>query len=80
MVARLLLEKGADVNAKTHDGHTALQLAAAKGHETVARLLLEKGADVNAETHDGDTALRLAARKGHKTVARLLTQFAPNLY
>jgi ankyrin repeat protein len=38
-VVRLLLEKGADLNAKTRDGKTALHLAAEEGHETVVQLL-----------------------------------------
>ncbi|KAI9853716.1 MAG: hypothetical protein M1813_001832 [Trichoglossum hirsutum] len=73
MAARLLLEKGADLNVKTYDGRTALHLAAEKGHETVVQLLLEKGGAVNAKTYDGQTALHLAAEKGHETVVQLLT-------
>ncbi|MBI4824375.1 MAG: ankyrin repeat domain-containing protein [Nitrospirae bacterium] len=34
-----LLDKGADVNAKTNDGMTALMLAADKGHTEIVRLL-----------------------------------------
>jgi ankyrin repeat protein len=73
MVALLLLEKGADLNAKTHYGQTVLHLAATNGHETVARLLLEKGVDVNEKTDGGKTALRMAAENGYQTVVRLLT-------
>src|SRR2546429_27864 len=63
-VVRLLLEKGADVNAKTNYGETALHWASENGHEAMARLLLQKGADVNAETNDGGTALRWAVENG----------------
>jgi uncharacterized protein len=43
-VARLLIEKGADVNAKTEDGDTPLIFACEKGHEDVARVLRIHGA------------------------------------
>jgi ankyrin repeat protein len=41
---QLLLEKGADVEAKGSYGRTALSWAVEKGHEAVVKLLLEKGA------------------------------------
>ena len=43
-VVRLLLEKGADVNAQGGYYGNALQAASARGHEAVVRLLLDKGA------------------------------------
>jgi ankyrin repeat protein len=49
-VVRLLLQKGADVNAKNgYDGWRALCRAAEKGHEVVVRLLLEKGSGCQRE-------------------------------
>ena len=48
-VVRLLLEKGANVNAEGGKYGNALQAASFGGHEAVVRLLLEKGANVNAE-------------------------------
>ena len=78
MVALLLLEKGVDLNAKTHDSQTALHLAAEKGHEMVAQLLLEKGATVNAKTQRGQTALHLAAEKVHEMMVWLLTPLTLN--
>jgi ankyrin repeat protein len=73
-VVRLLLEKGADVEAKAKYGETALSWAAANGHEAVVRLLLEKGADVEAKAKYKGTALSWAAENGHEAVVRLLLE------
>src|SRR5436305_6128578 len=43
------LAKGADVNAKSPYGATALSFAADKGHTEVARVLVQHKADVNAK-------------------------------
>ncbi|KAH8890025.1 ankyrin, partial [Thozetella sp. PMI_491] len=58
-VVQLLLDKGADLEAKEKDsGQTPLSQAAACGHEAVARLLLDKGADLEAKDgEDGRTPL-----------------------
>ena len=45
--ARLLLDKGAEVDRADEDGRTPLFVACFKGHVGAARLLLDKGADVN---------------------------------
>jgi hypothetical protein len=73
-VVRLLLEKGADVEAKGRFRETALIGAARGGHEAVVRLLLEKGADVEAKDEYGGTALVGAAEGGHEAVVRLLLE------
>jgi hypothetical protein len=65
-VVKLLLEKGADVNA------AALREASGHGYLEVVKLLLEKGADVNAKDAKGLTALDLALNKGHGRIVELL--------
>ena len=60
-VARVLLEAGADVNARAYYGQTPLILAAGNANPAVAALLLEAGADVNAREWMGRTALHEAA-------------------
>lgn len=50
-VARLLLERGAAVDAVNDFGETALSLAAHKGHLPLVRMLLEHGASPEARPH-----------------------------
>ena len=46
-MAKLLLDKGADVNRVDMHGKTLLTNAAGKGHFEMVKLLLDKGADVS---------------------------------
>jgi ankyrin repeat protein len=52
-VVKLLLEKGAELEAKDSSGWTALIWAAEKGHEAVVKLLLKKGAKLEANSSFG---------------------------
>ncbi len=56
-----LLAAGADVNAKSSIGSTALLYAADAGHYSVVKVLIAAGADVNARNNRGWTALSRAA-------------------
>jgi ankyrin repeat protein len=68
---RNLLDKGANVNARSEQGWTALMKACASGDVDVVKLLLDKGADVNAKDYEG-TALIKASSFGRLDVVRLL--------
>lgn len=57
---RLLVDGGADVNARNAAGATALMWAASDPAKV--RLLLDRGANVNVASQDGKTALLIAAR------------------
>lgn len=70
--ARELIQNGADVNATTTYGWTALVSAARNGHMNVVRFLIERGADVNAKTTDGWTPLIQAAENNQASVVRYL--------
>ena len=80
-----LIDKGADVNAKTADGWTALMSASSSGyvgsdgHLKVVQALLAKSADVNAKSNDGWTALMSASGKGHLTVVQALLDKAADV-
>jgi ankyrin repeat protein len=73
-VLRLLLERGADVNASDDIDFTALHNAAREGHEEVACILLSRGADSSRRSVDGLTALIIASEGGHLGLVRQLLQ------
>lgn len=61
-------QEGAEVDAKTTTGVTALWLAAGEGRKAVAADLITKGSDVNNRRTDGITAVMAAAVGGHKVL------------
>ena len=69
---QMLIESGADVNAQTKSGDSALMKASANGYKECVTLLLEAGADVNAVNETGNIALTLAAVAGNVSVAKRL--------
>jgi len=71
----LLLEAGAEVNARNEHGGTALMYAAESGHNAAVALLLDAGAEIDAvESSVGHTALFRAAQSGHLHTVRLLIE------
>jgi ankyrin repeat protein len=72
--ARLLLNKGALVNARSTNPmeNMPLHAAAAGRHAEVVKLLIEHGAPVNARQHGGWTPLHSAAQNGDLEVAKTL--------
>ena len=58
--AKLLIEKGAQLNLRNRNGSTALLSAAFFGHPETVELLLSSGADPNVQNHRGHTALDTA--------------------
>jgi ankyrin repeat protein len=60
-VVGLLLDAGADINAKDALGETPLTLALERGRPDLARVLVDRGADVNAKNRFGRPVLILAS-------------------
>ena len=77
-IVKLLLQNGADVNAKNKWGETPLHYAAVFDHKEIARVLLDAGADINAKDNDGQTAFKVVSSAKGKSLddmAKLLRTY-----
>jgi ankyrin repeat protein len=73
-IVELLLNSGADVNAKNFSSEVALDYAALHGHKEIVQILLDHQADVNIKNDAGATPLAAAISAGKNDIAALLKQ------
>jgi ankyrin repeat protein len=73
MIAKMLLEAGADINVAQMSGATPLHSAANNGNIELLIVLLEAGADVNAKMEDGKTPADKAFERGFVDIAKILS-------
>lgn len=71
-ITLLLLDAGANIEARDAQGHTPLHGAAHVGNPSVIQLLLERGADKAAKDGQGRTPAHIAAMAGHEHVLQSL--------
>jgi ankyrin repeat protein len=73
---RLLLERGAAVDARSPNGSTALMMAARYGSEEAVAMLLERGADVAARNQLDLGPADFARAVGRESLAKRLESLA----
>jgi ankyrin repeat protein len=78
-LARLFIERGADVNARQQGGFTPLHEVAARGELEFAKLLIANGADVNVKNDEGKTPAMLALSLGQKEMVEFLRKNGANV-
>jgi quinoprotein dehydrogenase-associated probable ABC transporter substrate-binding protein len=71
-IAKGLVEHGADVNAKSSTGTTALMIAATHNNPPMIGLLIESGADIGAKNDQGKTAQDVAELNGNVEAAQAI--------
>jgi ankyrin repeat protein len=71
-IAKLLIEKKADVNWKDGFKTTALMYAVSIGNKNMVTLLLDNGADFNANDGQGNTVLSAAKEGKNEEVIQII--------
>lgn len=74
-----MLASGADVNAKSSYGWTALMLAIYGGHKELLSLLLDKKVVINGKINKGYMPLMMAVQMGDEEVTSLLLEKGANV-
>ncbi len=74
-LVRLLLDYGANINARTSSGMTPLHGAVLYHCREAAELLLAQGANANARLTNGLTPLHLASIRGYLDIVELLLMY-----
>lgn len=78
VIAKLLLAKGANVNASDAKLWTPLHTAAWYSQEAIMKLLLDRGANIEAVNRGAETPLHVAVRSSSKAAVKLLLDEGAN--
>ena len=79
-IVKLLLEYGANPNARMNNGQTPIFIASYFGDLKSMKMLIEHGADVNVKDHLGNTPLHKAAEGDSPKAAELLLSHGADIH
>lgn len=65
-LAKMLVERGADINVRSKDGVTPLMVAAGNNNPAMLALLAQSGADIDVKDAAGRTAREIAVQAGYQ--------------
>ena len=71
-VVQVLIDAGADIEAKDEEGGSPLFVASKKGNIVMVHMLVKAGAEVHATDNEGNTCLTIAQSEGHTETVRYL--------
>lgn len=69
---KLLIKRGADINAQNNDGLTSLMIAVDYEHLSVVKILVESGADMQMMDNNNETAILKATKNNYKEIEAFL--------
>jgi ankyrin repeat protein len=75
-VLKAALEKGADIDAREHNGNTALHIAIDQGDEKIVRILLEHNARIDISNNYAVDALGAARKRNAPEILELIEPLA----
>jgi len=70
---RFLIEQGAEIDAVSDNGNTAIGNAVRRGNASIIRILLDSGAKTSEALPRGQSLIELAKARGHADVVDILT-------
>jgi ankyrin repeat protein len=81
VIAKLLLDLGANINATDEDGHNALHIALqnSKVNTRIVKLLIDRGIDVNGRDCNGRTPFHHCCIEGHYDALVILLECGTNI-
>ena len=75
----MLIENGANIQAKDNDSRTPLIWASGEGNTHTAKMLIENGANIQAKDKDGHTPFSWAIVEGKTDTAKMLIDMKANI-
>eukprot|EP01112_Ceratiomyxa_fruticulosa_P008045 TRINITY_DN2086_c0_g2_i1.p1 TRINITY_DN2086_c0_g2~~TRINITY_DN2086_c0_g2_i1.p1 ORF type:complete len:604 (-),score=99.20 TRINITY_DN2086_c0_g2_i1:63-1874(-) len=79
LVLKLLIKRGANIEAKDKDDHTPLHYAAQSGKTEIVNTLIENGANIEAKDKDLFMPLHTAASFGQTELVKILLECGANI-